>query len=329
MLLEARLRAFAALAREKSFSRAASALYISQPGVSKHIASLEAEVGVRLVTRPGALLTPAGELLAGYVLRAEALLATATRALGAISDPESGTLAVAASGIPGTYLFPALLTRFADEHPGVVVDARLSTSAGAIELVRAHEVELAVVGGLTLPTELVAEELVEDEIVLVGPPSLRDRRLTPSELEAFTWVSREEGSSTRGAVEAARKHLGLHAPRTLELPAWEAVKLAVSAGAGIAAISRYAIAVEIAAGTLTVLDAPRWRLSRTITVVRAESVPLTPPAEHFLELLRHHVPVLPPAGQSGTEQSGARRTLSASVKHPSEPVTPLLPEEAP
>lgn len=208
---------------------------------------------------------------------------------------DTGTLAVAASGIPGTYLFPALLTRFADERPGVVIDARLSTSAGAIELVRAHEVELAVVGGLTLPTELVAEELVEDEIVLVGPPSLRDRRLTPSELEAFTWVSREEGSSTRGAVEAARKHLGLHAPRTLELPAWEAVKLAVSAGAGIAAISRYAIGVEIAAGTLTVLDAPRWRLSRTITVVRAESVPLTPPAEHFLELLRRHFHVLPAA----------------------------------
>ena len=211
MLLEARLRAFAALAREKSFSRAASALYISQPGVSKHIASLEAEVGVRLVTRPGALLTPAGELLAGYVLRAEALLATATRALGAISDPESGTLAVAASGIPGTYLFPALLTRFADEH-------RRRRRRAPLDLGGCHRTGARPRGRARRRRrtdsahELVAEELVEDEIVLVGPPSLRDRRLTPSELEAFTWVSREEGSSTRGAVEAARKHLGLHAP---------------------------------------------------------------------------------------------------------------------
>ena len=133
---------------------------------------------------------------------------------------------------------------------------QLSTSVGAIELVRAHQVELAIVGGLTVPPELVAEELAVDEIVLVGPPSLSGRRLHRKELERFTWLSREEGSSTRGAVEAARQQLGLHAPRTLELPAWEAVKLAVSAGAGIAAISRFAIAVELRAGTLAVLARP-------------------------------------------------------------------------
>jgi DNA-binding transcriptional LysR family regulator len=289
MQIEARLRAFSALAREGSFSRAATALYISQPAVSKHIASLEAEVGVPLIARPGARLTEAGEILAGYVLGAEALLATADRALAAITDPERGTVAIAASGIPGTYLLPAPLARFASERPGVAVDVQLSTSVGAIELVRAHQVELAIVGGLTVPAELVAEELAVDEIVLVGPPTLSGRRLHRKELERFTWLSREEGSSTRGAVEAARQQLGLHAPRTLELPAWEAVKLAVSAGAGIAAISRFAIAVELRAGTLAVLDVPRWRLFRTITAVHSAAVPLTPPAHDFLELLREHL----------------------------------------
>src|SRR6184192_3917913 len=108
MNVEPRLRAFAAVAREGSFSRAAQELYVSQPAVSKHVAALEAELGKRLLVRgrKGVTLTPAGHLLADYVLRAEALLANARRALATGADAETGTLSVAASGIPGTYLLP-------------------------------------------------------------------------------------------------------------------------------------------------------------------------------------------------------------------------------
>ena len=66
MNVEPRLRAFAAVAREGSFSRAAEQLYVSQPAVSKHVAALEKELGTRLITRDrrGACLTPAGQVLA-------------------------------------------------------------------------------------------------------------------------------------------------------------------------------------------------------------------------------------------------------------------------
>jgi DNA-binding transcriptional LysR family regulator len=74
--------------------------------------------------------------------------------------------------------------------------------------------------------------------------------------------------------------------RTLELPSWEAVKPAIASGAGIAAISRFALELELKSRTLVVLDAPRWRLTRTIAAVTARDVPLTPPAERFLSLLR-------------------------------------------
>jgi predicted ATPase/DNA-binding transcriptional LysR family regulator len=292
MDVEARLRAFAAVAREGSFSRAAERLYVSQPAVSKHVASLEAELGAQLITRDrrGATLTPAGQVLADYVLRAEALLANARRALATGAEAQIGTLSIAASGIPGTYLLPGLLSRFHEDHPAVELDVRLSTSGGALELVRSHEVELGVVGGMTVPAELESEPLVEDEVVLVGPPALGGRRLRPKELEGLTWVSREEGSATRAAVDASRWQIGLHAVKTLELPSWEAVKLAVANGAGIAAISRFALELELEAGRLAVLDVPRWRMSRTISVVTARDVPLTPPAERFLGLLRDAFP---------------------------------------
>jgi LysR family transcriptional regulator, transcriptional activator of the cysJI operon len=288
MQVEARLRAFSAVARTRSFSRAAAALYVSQPAVSKHVAQLETELGMQLVQRrrAGASLTPAGELLADYVLRAEALLANATRALASGADAELGTLAIAASGVPGTYLLPDVVAVFHERHPAVEIDFRLSTSGGTLELVRAHTVEIGVVGGLIVPAELEAEPLVEDEVVLAGPPAFGGRRFAPTDLEGLTWVSREEGSATRASVEAARWQMGLHAVRSLELPAWEAVKRAVAKGAGISAISRLAIESEVEDGTLVVLDVPRWRLTRTISLVTAREVPLTPPAARFVQLLR-------------------------------------------
>lgn len=288
MDLESRLRAFAAVVRAGSFSGAARELYVSQPAVSKHIASLEAEVGRPLLIRDrkGVVLTPAGEVLADYVLRAEALLANARRALAAREEEETGTVSVAASGIPGTYLLPELLTDLKQRHRGIDVDLQLATSGGALELVRGHHVELAVIGGATVPPELEAQALVEDEIVLIGPTALAGRRLRASDLEGVTWITREEGSATRAAVDAARWQMGLHAVDELRLPSWEAVKLAVARGAGIAAISRFALDLELDGGTLAILDTPRWRLTRTISLVTARDVPLTPPTERFVQLIR-------------------------------------------
>src|SRR5215218_6589933 len=189
MELEARLRAFAALARRGSFSGAAEELYVSQPAVSKHLAALEAEVGKPLVSRgrTGSPLTPAGELLAEYVLRAEALLANAKRALAAGAEAETGTLSLAASGVPGTYLLPEIVVEFGERHPGVELDFDVSTSAEALEAVRAHRAELGVVGGLEVPQELDSETLLDDEVVLVGPAALGGRRLRPKELERLAW----------------------------------------------------------------------------------------------------------------------------------------------
>src|SRR5262245_47524055 len=121
MKLEARLRAFAAFARRRSFSAAAQELRISQPAVSKHVADVERDVGVRLVARRprGGELTPAGEFLANHVLRAQALLAQAARGIGEFRQATTGSLAIVASGVPGTYLLPEVIATFQGAHPGV------------------------------------------------------------------------------------------------------------------------------------------------------------------------------------------------------------------
>jgi DNA-binding transcriptional LysR family regulator len=287
MELDAQLRAFAAFARQRSFSRAAEELVVSQPAVSKHIADLERRLKVKLVVREpkGCSLTPAGQFLAEYVLRAEALLAQAARGLEAFANLQADTLSLAASGTPGTYLLPPVLAAFQEAHPGVKIVTYLSTSKGAVEAVRSHRAEIGVVGGFAAQPELEAEPLVEDEVIVVGPKSLGEGPISRRELEALTWITREEGSATRAAVEAAWKDLGIVPSRRLEMPSWEAIKLAVASGVGVAACSRFAVEAELRAGTMVMLEPPRWNVRRMISVIRSRDAPLTPAAERFLAVL--------------------------------------------
>src|SRR5215831_4059663 len=178
MELGARLRAFLAYVRRGSFSGAAAALRISQPAVSKHIADMERSLGVKLIDRRSRALTPAGELLATHVLRAEALLRQATQALASLREPMSGALTIVASGTVGTYVLPELVVAFQAQHPGVRVHFELATSAEVINAVRAHRAEIGVTGGFVAAPEIEAEPLIEDEIVIVGPPSFAGRRVS-------------------------------------------------------------------------------------------------------------------------------------------------------
>jgi len=148
MDLEARLRAFAAVARKRSFSAAARELRISQPAISKHVADIERHLGVRLVERRarGGELTAAGAFLADYVLRAEALLAQAARSVTEFHLPPTGSLTIAASGVPATYLIPEVAVAFQRAYPGVQVSIVPTPSAQTMDALRAHRAEFAVVG---------------------------------------------------------------------------------------------------------------------------------------------------------------------------------------
>lgn len=288
MDLEARLRAFAAFARRRSFSGAARELRISQPAVSKHIADVERQLGVKLVERrPRASgLTAAGEFLANHLLRAQALLVQAARGVAEFRERGAGSLAIVAAGVVGTYVLPEVVAAFHQTHPRVRVGLELATSAGAVEALRSHRAQLAVVGGFRAAPEIEADPLMEDEIVVVGPPRLGRRPMSRREVESLTWISREEGSAIRAAVEAAWVNLGIAPTRRLEFPSWEAIKLAVARGYGVAGCSRLAVEAELRVKSLAVIRLRGWKVRRTISILRLRDAALTPSAHEFLTLLR-------------------------------------------
>jgi DNA-binding transcriptional LysR family regulator len=286
MQLGARLRAFGSYVRRGSFSGAAAELRISQPAVSKHIADMERELGVVLVDRRARGLTAAGQFLADHVLRAEAILARARHGIAAMKEPGSAVLAIRASGTPGTYLLPETVAEFQKAHPALRVDFALGTSAEVMQAIRAHRAEIGVVGGFLAAPEVEAEPLTEDELVIAGSPQIARRKFVRDDLESMLWISREEGSATRLIADAALAELGIVPRQRLALPSWEAIKLAVARGHGLAALNRIAIQGELSAGTLAVVRFTPWKVRRVYSIVRIRDAELTAAAQLFLTLLR-------------------------------------------
>ena len=256
--------------------------------MSKHIADIERRLGVRLIERrrQGAELTAAGAFLADSVLRAEALLAHAARGITEFRQPPTGLLTIAASGVPATYLLPEIVIAFRRAHPGVRVNIITAPSAQTMEALRAHRAEFGVVGGFAAAPEIEAEPLMEEDIVVVGPPQWAGRRLSRRDAEAATWIVPREGAAFRAAVEAAWTDLGITPAQRLELPTVEGVKLAVGRGDGVAGLSRLSVEAEFRRGSLSLLRLRGWNVRRTISIVRPRDGVLTPSAREFVALLR-------------------------------------------
>jgi LysR family transcriptional regulator, transcriptional activator of the cysJI operon len=288
MELEARLRAFAAFARCRSFSSAAAELRISQPAVSKHIADLERMLGLTLVERArrDGALTSAGDFVANHVLRAESLLAQAARGAAQFRNSGSGSLAIVSSWLTGTYLLPKIIAEFQHARPGVRVSLELGTAVKAVEWLRSHRAELGFIADAAGGPEIEAEPLLKNEIAVVGNPAFVPRRPSHESLQELTWISREEGSATRSLADTAMGRLGIVPRRRLQLPSYEAVVHALKSGYGIAAMNRYVVAEELRAGSLAVIAVRGWNVRSVLSVLRARDARVTPLANEFQTLVR-------------------------------------------
>jgi DNA-binding transcriptional LysR family regulator len=290
MRLEARLRAFAAFARRRSFSAAAAELRISQPAISKHIAELEQALGLKLVERArrDGTLTTAGDFVADHVLRAESLLVQAGLGAAQFRKSGAGLVAVAASSLTGTYLLPEIIADFQHAHPGVRVTLQVGSAEQAIQLLRSHRAELGFVAGPVRAPEIETEPLWDYEVVIVGKSALVPRRTSRDSLEKLTWISRQEGA-TRISSDAGLAQLGFVPRRRLELPSNEALVYALKKGYGIAAISRYVVAAELRAGSLVVVHVPGWNVRNIVSVLRVRDAMLTPSADRLQFFVRNRL----------------------------------------
>jgi molybdate transport repressor ModE-like protein len=251
----ARLRLLVEVDRRGSISAAAEACGVGQPSATKQLKTLEAAIGERLVERNGraSRLTAAGDVVVAHAVRVLDTLHGLEQELEALRGAQTGTLALAASTTSGSYILPSILQCFADRHPGVDVDMAIGSSAWVADRMAKREFSLGIAGEVEFPDGVRAEPFLDDELVGIAAPErvgLRRGRARASELERWTLLVREPGSSTRAVADRHLARAGYRAPNRWELDSNEAIKRSVQAGLGIGFVSRLVVEDELQRGEL-------------------------------------------------------------------------------
>jgi len=285
------LRIFTSVAEHNSFSRAAHALYISQPAVSKGVQELEEQVGLPLLDRSHRTLalTEAGILLYQYAQRLFAVEQAAETALEQLQGLQRGHQALGASHTAGTYLLPPLMSRFHERYPGVHLSLEIANTQTILVDLQTKPLDLAFVEGPVKAKDLTISPWRTDHLVAIVPPNHRlvmEQPVTLADLAAEPYVQRELGSGTREIVEEAFRQMGLELKVAIELGSNQAVKQTVIAGLGISILSDATIALEVSAQALAVVAIKDYDFSRTLSQVMPKERPLSLAATAFLELIR-------------------------------------------
>ena len=289
------LEAFVQVADNKSFSKAAKAMYLSQPTVSAHIKSLEAELGVPLILRTTkeVLLSDAGQIFYDY---AKELLHTrdvAALMMQSYATEIKGSLPVAASTVPSQYLLPELLSEMYIRYPDLKVSVHQADSSDVISRIENYDAELGFTGMKADNSKCTFEPLLEDRLVLITPNTsayqIYKDKFPVSQLRYLPFVIREKGSGTQKEADAFLQSIGLDDQKIhilTELPSTESVKQAVCHGLGVSIISKIAAEDYAKFGYILTFDLDSDLLNRSIYLVYHKNRVLTPAARAFVEVIR-------------------------------------------
>jgi DNA-binding transcriptional LysR family regulator len=296
MLENYRLTVFRAVAAQRSFRRAAEQLYLTQPAVTQQIKALEEMVGLPLFDRSGreVTLTAAGAMLLRYSEQSGALLEQAVVELASLKGEISGTLRIAASTTIAQYILPPMLGAFLRLHPAVHVELDSNNTESVADAVASGRATLGLVEGPPHANQVRSEIWVEDELVLLVPPSHEwagQRSITLQQIAAAPLLMRERGSGTREVIETTLEAAGLHARDlhiALELNSTEAILGCIESGVGVGFVSRSAIQRQLAMGTLAIVTVAGLTIPRNLLLLTPTGPEPTGATAAMLELLRKH-----------------------------------------
>jgi DNA-binding transcriptional LysR family regulator len=252
------LKVFEAAATNRSFSKAAQLLHLTQPGVSMHIKELETNAGLPLFERIGKKLfvTEAGQELLTRVREMLRSLKDAEDALDGMKGLRRGRINLAVVST-AKYFAPRLLARFGKDFPELDIRLAVNNRDSVIEQLVANEVDLAIMGRSPQSLDTIAEPFAQNPHVIVaspGHPLAGARRIPIEHIAKETFIVREPGSGTRLAMQQFFEERGLTFRVAMEMASNETIKQAVMAGMGVSFISRHTIDLELHTQRISVLD---------------------------------------------------------------------------
>ncbi len=292
-----RLEAFYKVYELRSFSKAGKELFLSQPTISAHVASLEAELGVKLFDRLGRTIMPtqAGDVLFSGARRVFSLLEEMVGEINLLQDKVVGDLSVGGSTIPAHFILPDLLAGFFRAHPQVRVHLTVGDSRSVTEQILDGRLLIGMVGAKPEQAEIDSFFSVRDELVLIASPSLAGgKNIGLNELSTMPWVMRESGSGTRRSLEDALIKKGISVS-SLNITTWvestQAAVQCVKAGMGLSVTSRLAAQSAIDSGDLRVVDSVPLDLERSFYLIHRHGREFLPAARSFVEYVKKNAKV--------------------------------------
>lgn len=282
------LEVLAAVAREKSFSRAAEVLDRTQPAVSQAIRRLESEVGETLFDRSSkdGTLTYAGEILLDYARQMLNLRQTAHSAIREMRNLHTGKVTISANEHTVFYLLP-LIAEFRKRHPMIKIEVQRGVASRIPKQITAREVELGVISFKPNDDSLKAISVMNDQLQLIVAPGHRfagRKSVSVKDLAGETFIAHNAPSPYRKKVIETFEKFNTDLNISVELPSLEAIKRLVVTGIGIALVPKLSAKDEVATGKLHGLSVTEMKLERKLNIVYRKNSVLSHAAQEFLKV---------------------------------------------
>jgi DNA-binding transcriptional LysR family regulator len=290
-----RLRQLALIVRERSFSKAAESLGISQPALSKSIRSLERALGVKLLERGrfGALPTAFGLALVRHADAIDAELRSATQEVDALRAARSGHICVGCGPSEATRLLPLALNRLRARAPGISVAVLYGLNEALVPMVKHGEVDFAIssIPPRSSDPDIRHIRLHEDRAAVIarsGHPLLERRaRPTIQHLVGQQWILARQHELERRALDDLFVEKGLQPPKVmLETTSAVLMKTLVMQSDFLTFLPRELVYWEERAGLLSVLEFVTSAWHRIVGLTLRARAGVNPAAQALIDALR-------------------------------------------
>jgi DNA-binding transcriptional LysR family regulator len=273
-----------------SVTRAAETLYISQPAVTHRLRRLERALGAKLVERQGRrlALTDAGQAILPLARQALQILEQIPATIAEVHGLLRGEIILGASTTIGEFLLPKRLSAFGQAYPHITVRLYIANTEAVVGRVLDRGLHAGFVGLRPTSSSLVTIPFLHDTIVLVAAAShpLAGRRVPAKELGRTRLLLREEGSATRTLALRALVRCGVNTEAAVGFGSNAAVRTALLAGYGVAALSREVVIDDLEQGRLKPVRLQGWRCRRRFYIIRRRDRKLTNAEEILLKFVR-------------------------------------------
>lgn len=284
---------FCTVAEEKSFSKAAKKLHLTQPAVSGQIKALESTYGISLFERTpsGVILTNAGKLAYQHIKQILHIHEGMEHSLASLAKEQPCRLVVGASTVVGGYPLPCTIWVFKERHSQANIKLEVENSISILEKIKTASLDLAIIEGPVNDKDIVQINCLTDEMALIVPyvePWVDRDKITLDELTSLPMIIREEGSGIRAVFENELEKKGLSL-RNLnvftEMGNLESVKSAVEAGHGVSILPKMTVRKELYTKTLKALPVQGLNLELNCKIIYHKKQILTDIAKTFIKLV--------------------------------------------